>query len=207
MTNIEDCAFELSYIKKEHEISNNVLIAEKRIQLGELLGKTHPVDADYVVPIPETAIHYAQGYSLQTKIPLVHAIFKNRPKPKTLFTNNRKQVIYDVFTAIPRFLTDKKVILIDETVISGLSLMTILNKLRNINIKEVHLRLGNPPMVRKCPSNDFGNNWTYNGNKLFEDNLLKSIKYLSVDQIRKFAKCSYCFGDKDDNSKMVRHKI
>ena len=48
---------------KKHEISNGELIALKRTQLGELLRKTHSVDANYIVPIPETATDYAQGYS------------------------------------------------------------------------------------------------------------------------------------------------
>lgn len=202
---IDDCAFEVSYIKKEHDISNGELIAEKRLRFGELLGATHPIDADYVVPIPETAIFYGQGYSLQTKIPLVHAIFKNRPKPKTLFINNRKQIIQDVFTIIPKFIKNKKIVLIDETVISGLSLVIILKRLKELKPKEIHLRLANPPMIRKCPSSNFGDNWTYQGNKLFEDSLFTSIEYLSLEQIGKFSKCYFCFGGQDDNSKMVRY--
>ena len=203
MNKLEDCAFELSYLKKEHEISNGELIAEKRIKHGELLGELHPVDADYVIPIPETAIHYSQGYSIQTKIPLTLAIFKNRPKPKTLFINNRKKVIKDIFTVIPRFIQNKRIVLIDETVISGLSLVTILNKIKIFEPKELHLRLANPPMIRGCPSSDFGNNWRFEGKNLFEISLLNSIEYLSLDQISKFSKCFYCFGGKDDHSKMV----
>ena len=79
MSKIEECAFELSYIKKEYEISKGEIIASKRVNLGQLLGKTHPVDADFIVPIPETAIHYAQGYAHETNTPLCHAIFKKKP--------------------------------------------------------------------------------------------------------------------------------
>ena len=199
----EDCAFELGYVKKEHEISNGQLIASKRIEAGKMLAKSSFVEADYVVPIPETAIHYAQGYSLQSKIPLVHAIFKNRPKPKTLFTEDRETLIKKVFTIIPEFIDKKRIILIDETVISGLSLETILKLIKGYEPKEVHLRLANPPMIRKCPSSNFGDEWSYKGINLLNSELITSVDWLSIDKIQTFTKCSYCFGGKDDNSKVV----
>ena len=201
----EDCAFELSYIKKEHDLSNGGLIAEKRIEIGEELSKTSPVEADYVVPIPETAIFYAQGYSLGSKIPLVHAVFKNRPKPKTLFVEDRRKMIREVFSVIPRFIQKKKIILVDETVISGLSLSLVIEKIKEFQPAEVHLRLANPPMTRKCPSSSFGDEWDYDGVKLLGNEIITSVAYLSIDQVERHAKCSFCFGNQYDNSKLVRY--
>ena len=205
MSNKLDCAFELSYLKKEHDLIGGKLIAEKRIELGELLGKTHPVDADYIIPMPETAIFYALGYSNQTNIQYTHAIFKNRPKPKTLLVKNRKELISRVFSIIPRFIENKRIVLVDETVISGLTLVTVLDAIKNLKPKEIHLRLGAPPMIRKCPSSDFGENWLFEGKKLFNQKLFDSIEYLSTDQLDKYSKCYYCFGGENDNSKMVGH--
>ena len=83
-------------------------------------------------------------------------------------------------------------------------MLTILKKIELLNPKEIHLRLGHPPMIRKCPSSTFGNDWSFNGRKLLDDKLLNSVEYLSVDQINLFSKCTYCFGGEDDNSKLVR---
>ena len=202
----EDCAFELSYIKKEHDYcKDGMLIAQKRINHGKLLAKECPVDADFVLPMPETAIFYAQGYSLESRIPLVHAIFKNRPKPKTLFVNNREELIDKVFSVIEEYIFDKKIILVDETVISGLTLVTILKKIKKYNPKEIHLRLSNPPMIRKCPSSDFGDNWSFDGHELLNNELINSIGFLNVDIIEKSVECSYCFGGKNDKSEMVKY--
>jgi|APSaa5957512535_1039671.scaffolds.fasta_scaffold23888_3 amidophosphoribosyltransferase len=205
MSKIEECAFELSYIKKEYEISKGEIIASKRVNLGQLLGKTHPVDADFIVPIPETAIHYAQGYAHETNTPLCHAIFKKKPKQRTLFLPHRTEVIKDVFAFMPKFFENKKIVLIDETIISGLSLSTIINAITEFKPKEIHLRLGCPPMSRKCPSNNFGDDWMYEGQKLFENDIFTSVEWLSVDQLSSFAKCSYCFGGLDDYSKLVEY--
>ena len=206
MSHIEECAFELSYIKKEHEKSGNTIIAQRRVDHGRMLARLFPVESDYIVPIPETAIHYAQGYALESKIPLVHAVFKNRPKPKTLFINDRKEVIGDVFTIMPKFITNKELTLVDETVISGLSLKTILDKISLCKPSAIHLRLANPPMIRKCPSSSFGDNWKFEGASLLgEFKLIKSIKYLPLEVIEKFSYCFYCFGGNDDRSKMVKY--
>ena len=205
MNSKEDCAFELSYIKKEHDKSGNKLISEVRIEHGKLLAKRHPVKVDYIVPIPETAIFYAQGYALETKIPLVHAIYKNRPKPKTLFVKNRRALIKKVFTVMPNFIRNKKIVLIDETIISGLSLITILEMVKNLNPKELHLRLANPPMIKQCPSNNFGEKWTYNGHLIKNSKYIDSFKHLELETIEKFAKCCYCFGGVNDESKVVRY--
>ena len=196
-----DCLFKLSYIDLEHRFLGDSSTAQKRIEMGRLLAKRQPVkNADCVIPIPETSIFNAQGFAEASKIPLVNAIFKKRPKTQTLFIKNRKERIKNVFLFIPDLIKNKKIVLVDETVISGLSLKTVLNIVREFKPREIHVRVVCKPMMRKCPKNDFSKTWKFapsNYKKYFK---VDSFGYLNTYDLEKFAKCSYCFGNNKDNS-------
>ena len=196
-----DCLFKLSYIDLEHRLLGKVSTAQKRIEMGMLLAKRKPVkNADYVIPIPETSIFNAQGFANESKIPLVNAIFKKRPKTQTLFIKNRREKIKNVFLFIPNLIKNKKIVLVDETVISGLSLKTVLDIIRGFKPKEIHIRVVCKPMTRICPKNDFSKEWKFapkNYKKYFN---VKSFDYLEPYDLEKFAKCTYCFGGHKNNS-------
>lgn len=207
----EDCLFELSYIKHEEErINSGHTIASERIRIGKLLGNKFPVDADYVIPVPETAVFNAIGYHLATGIPFCFGIYKKRPKTKTLFINDRENLINDLMIPIPEIIASNRIVIIDETIISGLSLITTLKKIKENSPKEVHLRIAIKPMQRRCPSSDFGESWRFLINEV--DDLcdyfgVDSFKYLDPEDFSKTVNCTYCFGGKYDKSKMVRTSI
>ena len=196
-----DCLFKLSYIDLEHQLIGNLSTAQKRIEMGQLLAKRHPVtNADCVIPIPETSIFNAQGFANEQKIPIINAIFKKRPKTQTLFIKNRKKKIQNIFLFIPNLIKNKKIVLVDETVISGLSLKVVLGIIRGFKPKEIHVRVVCRPMIRQCPKNDFAKTWNFapkNYKKYFK---VDSFAYLSPIDLEKFAKCTYCFGSNKDNS-------
>lgn len=201
----EDCLFELNYLKREEERSGQTNIAMKRIELGRLLAKRHPTAAELIVPIPETGILFAQGYALESQIPFAHAVLKKRPKTKTLFIDHRKETIGDIIITIPELIENKKIVVIDETVISGLSLSLVIKRLRDAEPREIHVRMAAHPMVRKCPSNSFADSWSFmkedSYQKAFE---VDSFECLDHKDLGNFAKCVYCFGGENDESKVVR---
>ncbi len=196
-----DCLFKLSYIDLEDRLIGSLSTAQKRIEMGQLLAKRHPVtNADCVIPIPETSIFNAQGFANELKIPINNAIFKKRPKTQTLFIKNRKKRIQNVFLFIPNLIKNKRIVLVDETVISGLSLKIVLGIIRNLKPKEIHVRVVCRPMIRRCPKNNFAKTWKFaprNYKKYFK---VDSFAYLDPIDLAKFAKCTYCFGSNKDNS-------
>ena len=105
----EDCLWELIYLKDDLWVSDT---ASKRIELGRLLAREFSTDEDIVVPIPETAILIAQGYSLEAGVPLVCAVYKKRPKIRTLFIKDREKIMKDIFFVIPELVENKKIVLI-----------------------------------------------------------------------------------------------
>ena len=180
-----DCLFRLSYLDTEHKKLGKLNVAQKRLEMGMLLAKKKPIKnkVDYIIPIPETSIFNAQGFSIASKIPLVNAIFKKRPKPQTLFVKNRKNKIENVFLFIPELIKNKKIVLVDETVISGLSLKTVLKIIRKYKPKEIHVRVVCKPMDKSCPSNSFSKNWNFapkNYKKYFN---VTSFDYLETEDL------------------------
>ena len=201
----EDCLFELNYLKKEEERSGNSIIAMKRIELGQTLAQHHPIEADLIVPIPETGILFAQGYALESKIAFAHAVLKKRPKIKTLFIDQRRKTINDIIIVIPELIKGKRIIVIDETVISGLSLSMVLERLKEAKPKEIHVRVAAHPMIRKCPSNSFADSWSFMTGEDYRERFeIDSFEYLDPSILETFAKCVYCFGGRNNESKVVR---
>jgi len=208
----EDCLFEITYLRHEEEIvkSRAKSIAQTRIDIGKRLGKKFPIDADYVIPMPETAVFNAIGYHLETGIPYCLGVYKTRPKIKTLFIDDREVTLKETMITVPQIIEGKRIVIVDETVISGLTLKVNIEKIRKHNPKEIHLRLVIAPMTRTCPSSDFGEDWVFainENNNLAEFFGVDSIEWLSPEDYEDFVNCSYCFGGKCDNSKMVKTKF
>jgi amidophosphoribosyltransferase len=206
----EKCLFEVNYLKREEEPSGGTTIASRRIEMGKLLARTLPVAGDMIVPVPETGILFAQGYALESGIPLAHAILKKRPKTKTLFIDKRQETIEDMVIIIPELVTGKRIILIDETVISGLSLATVLGKISQARPREIHVRLVAHPMVRHCPWHAFSDNWSFiseNHHNSYREHFgVDSFEYLEPEVLSRYASCTYCFGGKMNESQVVRAK-
>jgi len=191
----EDCLFELIYLKKEEDRASETSIGFRRVELGRLLAKKCPVEDDsVVVPVPETAILFAQGYSLELNIPFIYAIFKKRPKVQTLFIKDRKKVIENAFFVVPELVKNKKIALIDETIISGLSLSITIQKLKEAEPKEIHVRII-APMRRRCPRRDFVEPWTSikDISNYVEYFQVDSFEFLDDETLRGLASCVHCF--------------
>jgi amidophosphoribosyltransferase len=187
---MNDCLFNLLYYDEEH--SRNTALS--RIGLGEMLAQWCPTDADFVVPVPETAILFAQGYSLESGIPLLHALLKKRPKLKTLFIDDREKTIDDIFFSIPEMIKGKRVVIIDEMVISGLSLKAVLEKVKEAGPNKIHVRIVAPPMMRPCPyycDRKWDDLITGNYCEFFG---VDSFCYLPIEELGWDQKCSYCYG-------------
>lgn len=198
------CLFQLSYLYKEEKLLGKKNIAAHRIKMGELLGKRSPVKADYVIPIPETSIFNALGYSYETKIPFMNAIFKKRPKTKTLFIDSRVKKIEEVFIYIPSLFRNKKIVLVDETIISGLSLKVVLQEIRKFKPKEIHVRVACKPMDKPCPKNSFSDNFNFLKQDYKKYFKIDSIGWLEDKDLSRFASCYYCFGGKKNNSVIIK---
>lgn len=147
------CVFEYIYFARPDSYIDNVSVYNSRILAGKFLAMDSPVDADLVVGVPESGNCAAMGYSLQSGIPYGTAFVKNtyvgrtfiKPKQKT-----RESSVQVKLNAIREVVRDKRIIIIDDSIVRGTTSDRIVRMLREAGAKEVHMRVSSPPFLWPC---------------------------------------------------------
>ena len=117
--------------------------------MGEELAKEYKIDADLVVPVPDSAIPAALGYSRASGIPMEMALMKNRYIHRTFIRPTaklREQDLKMKLNPIPYILEGKRVILIDDSIVRGTTTRKIAKMLYDAGAKEVHILISSPPV-------------------------------------------------------------
>lgn len=147
------CSFKSIYSFKPDQMVEGRSASKIRAELGKELGREDDVDADMVVPIPESGIYPATGYADETGIPLYHGIIRDYETERTLYEPNiedRTRKLRKKLVAVEDILKHKRVVLVDEAIISGLTLATVIDKCQSANVEELHVRIPSPPMRSNC---------------------------------------------------------
>lgn len=147
------CLFELIYFARPDSILLDQRLHLVRQRMGAVLAEEHPVDADVVVGLPDSATPAAIGYARQSGIPYSEGLIKNRYIGRTFIQPDQRLREIGVslkFNALPEVLEGKRVVLIDDTIVRGTTSRPIVNLLRNAGAKEVHMRVHAPPMMWPC---------------------------------------------------------
>lgn len=201
------CIFEYIYFARPDSKIDGMGVYESRINAGRILAKTHPVDADIVVGVPESGNPAALGYSLESGIPYGNAFIKNNYVGRTFIKPRQEQRESSVkvkLNVLKEAVEGKRVIMIDDSIVRGTTSARIVNLLKNSGAKEVHVRISSPPFKHPCyfgtdiPSEDqliaSGNSVDEICKKIGAD----SLGYLEVDRLSEMicgqkGYCDACF--------------
>ena len=174
------CIFEYVYFSRPDSLVFNQSVYEKRKKMGEYLAKEHPVEADVVVPVPDSGIPAAIAYSQKTGIPYEMGIIRNHYigrtfiHPSSLIRNFKVKIKLN-----PQSLVKgKKVVAIDDSIVRGTTSKALVEILRAAGAKEVHLRVSSPPIKSPC----------YYGVDTPQKKQLISGQKQTIEQIRQFIK-------------------
>jgi amidophosphoribosyltransferase len=121
--------------------------------MGRKLCAEHPVEADVVVPVPESGIPAAQGFANASGIPFVDGLIKNRYVGRTFIEPTqmlRDQGIRLKLNPIPENLAGKRVVLVDDSIVRGSTTRKLVSMVREAGASEVHLRVSSPPYRWPC---------------------------------------------------------
>ena len=124
-----------------------------RKRIGEILAREHPVEADIVVPVPDSGRAHAYGFSIASGIPLVEGLMKNRYIARTFIMpeqNVREKKVRLKINPIKSIIKGKRVVLVDDSIVRGTTMRQIVDLLRLYGAKEVHVRIGSPPIIAPC---------------------------------------------------------
>ena len=129
------------------------LVYDVRLKIGERLAEEHPVDADIVSPIPDSGVTFAIGYAKRSSIDYIEAFIKNRYVGRTFIMPKREAretAVRLKLNVVRENVASKKVILVDDSIVRGTTSKRIVERVRRAGAKEVHLRIGSPPIKAPC---------------------------------------------------------
>lgn len=147
------CSFEFVYFSRPDSVWAGRNIHDVRQRLGEELALEHPVDADVVVPVPDSSIPAAIGYSRASGIAYNDGLIKNRYIGRTFIEptqDMRDRGVALKFNALTANLAGKRVVMIDDSLVRGTTAGPLVRLLRDAGAAEVHLRITCPPITHAC---------------------------------------------------------
>lgn len=147
------CIFEFIYFCRPDTTFDGMSVTKSRIIAGRLLAKTHPVDADLVVGVPESGNMSAVGYSMESGIPYGIAFTKNTYVGRTFIKPKQSTRIKSVqvkLSVLRDVVAGKKIVMIDDSIVRGTTSNQIVNMLREAGAAEVHMRVSSPPFYHPC---------------------------------------------------------
>ncbi|HON17451.1 MAG TPA: amidophosphoribosyltransferase, partial [Spirochaetota bacterium] len=147
------CIFEYIYFSRPDSKIFGESVYDMRINLGRMLAKQSPVSADIVVPIPDSSNCAALGYSKESGIPFELAMIRSHYIGRTFIEPTQK--IRDLgvklkFNVVESVVKDKRVIVVDDSIMRGTTMRKIIKMFRNAGAREIHVRISAPPTKFPC---------------------------------------------------------
>ena len=147
------CMFEWVYFARPDSVLDGRLVYDARVKIGEQLAREHPVTADIIVPVPESGRAQAQGYAQVSGLPVVEGLIKNRYIERTFIMpdqQDREVGVMLKLNPIRSAVKNKRIVLIDDSIVRGTTIRKIVQILRQAGAKEIHVRIGCLPIRFPC---------------------------------------------------------
>jgi amidophosphoribosyltransferase len=147
------CVFEHVYFARPDSFVFGRAVQESRENLGRLLARESPVDADVVVPVPDSGVAAALGYATESGIPFRQALIRNHYVGRTFIEPSQEIRDFGVklkLNPIRHLIEGKRVILVDDSIVRGTTSKKIVRMVRNAGAREVHMRISCPPTISPC---------------------------------------------------------
>ena len=147
------CIFEYIYFARPDSVIDGVSVHAARLRAGEILARTHPVEADLVIGVPDSGLDAALGYSRASGIPYGIGLIKNKYIGRTFIAPGQEYRLDQVklkLSAVRDSICGKRVVLVDDSIVRGTTSGRIVGLLRDAGAKEIHLRVSAPPFLNPC---------------------------------------------------------
>jgi amidophosphoribosyltransferase len=147
------CLFEYVYFARPDSVLDGVSVYHARKRMGQLLAREHPVDADLVIPIPDSGTGAAIGFAEQSGLPFEMGLIRSHYVGRTFIEPKQSIRNFGVslkLSACRAVLEGRKVVIVDDSLVRGTTARKIVENLRRAGAKEVHLRLASPPVKHSC---------------------------------------------------------
>ena len=150
---LSHCMFEYVYFARPDSTIDGINVYQTRLNIGEQLHKLYPIDADFVIPVPDSSIPAAIGYSRASGIPYGEGLIKNRYVGRTFIMptqEERELAVRLKLNPIKEAIKGTKIILIDDSIVRGTTSKKLLDLVKESEPAEIHFLVGCPPVVAPC---------------------------------------------------------
>lgn len=147
------CIFEFIYFSRPDSRIFGENVDKVRRRLGRCLADEHPVDADIVISVPDSSNTATLGFSERSGIKFEIGLIRNHYVGRTFI--DPEQEIRDLdakvkFNAVRGVLQDKRVVVVDDSIVRGTTMKKLIQMIRSAGAKEIHLRISSPPIIAPC---------------------------------------------------------
>lgn len=179
------CIFEFVYFARPDSKIYGENVDKVRRRLGRALAREHPVDADIVIGIPDSANTATLGYAEESGIPFEIGLIRNHYVGRTFIDPEQEIRDLDVrvkFNPVKGVINGKRVVVVDDSIVRGTTSKKLVKMLRNAGAKEIHFRVSSPPIIAPC---FFGIDMPTKKELIGANKSVKEIeKYLEADSLR-----------------------
>ena len=191
-TETRQCVFEHIYFSRPDSFLFNQSVYESRKQMGRALAQEFPADVDLIVPVPDSGVISALGFSEESGIPFEMGLIRNHYVGRT-FIEPQSQIrhfgVKVKLNAVKPVIKGKRVAIIDDSIVRGTTSKKIVKMIREAGAKEVHVRISSPPILYSCfygidtptRSELIASQYDIAGIKKFLD--ADSVHYISIEKL------------------------
>lgn len=202
------CVFEYVYFARPDSVIDGLSVYQARLNMGRMLAKEHPVEADVVCGVPDSGLEAAMGYSLESGVPMATGFVKNRYIGRSFIfptQAQRENAVSLKLNPLRAAVEGKRVVLVDDSIVRGTTCARIVEAMRRAGAKEVHLRISSPPFRHTCYfGTDIGSEENLIANQLSIGDIEKktgadTLGYISVEGLMEACResrlklCTGCF--------------
>ncbi len=147
------CMFEWVYFARPDSVIDDREVYSVRKRIGMILAEEAPADVDVVMPIPDSGRAHALGFSIRSGIPYEEGFMKNRFVDRTFILPTQKlreQAVDMKMNPIRSTVEGRRILIVDDSIVRGTTLKKLIKVLRAAGAKEVHVRVGSPPIIAPC---------------------------------------------------------
>ncbi len=147
------CVFEYVYLARPDTSINGRNVYDARVQMGRTLAREYPVEADLVIPTPESGTPAAIGFSEESGIPYGHGLVKNAYVGRTFIEPSqtiRQLGIRLKLNPLKEVIKGKRIVVVDDSIVRGNTQRALVQMLREAGAKEIHVRISSPPITWPC---------------------------------------------------------
>lgn len=147
------CIFEYIYFARPDSTIDGISVYKARTEMGKILAEESPADADFVSAVPDSGITAAIGYATRSGLPYMECLIKNRYVGRTFIMPKqelRELLVKFKVNVIKENTMNKRIVLVDDSIVRATTSRRIVEMIKKAGAKEVHLRVGSPPIIAPC---------------------------------------------------------